>query len=69
VTTNGSPAKTQGRIIGTLVGVSAKYPSMRIGQIVSNAASLGGYEADPFYVPDEELLAGLTVLLEQGPDA
>jgi hypothetical protein len=55
----GDPA----RIDGLLLAVSAAWranPDLRLGQLVVNAAG----DSDPFYVEDEELLAGLNAIAD-----
>lgn len=46
-----------------------KYPNQRIGQLISNACRIGGWKNDdPFYCPDDILLAGLLQMNEKiGP--
>jgi hypothetical protein len=52
-----------GRIDRVLLAVSAAWranPDLRLGQLVVNAAG----DSDPFYVEDEELLAGLDTIAD-----
>lgn len=42
------------------------YPDLRIGQIIVNAATKGGWtQGDIFYCPDEVLLKGLEILFNE----
>lgn len=44
-------------------------PSLRIGQLISDAARAGGWDQfDVFYCPDEKIVKGLRILTQQSTD-
>ena len=43
--------------------VHSRYPQLRVGQIMENAAKLGGWlDSDLFYCPDATMINGLRLL-------
>lgn len=53
-------------IMGLITFYSISHPELRIGQIISNAAAVGGWKGvDAFYAPDALIYAGITRLLEK----
>ena len=53
-------------VTAALIAASYACPSLRLGQLISNAARAGGWEQlDVFYCPDSTILKGLQILTEQ----
>ena len=48
-----------------IYSVKEKHPELRICQIISNAARLGGWnDNDTFYCPDDVVVKGLDMILD-----
>ena len=55
------------RILAVLRAAWLKHPDMRLGQLVSNAASVGGDHGHVFYVEDSVTERSLDVFAEGPP--
>jgi hypothetical protein len=56
------------RILAKIEELWTRHPDMRLGQLVSNAARLGGWnQNDVFYVEDDKTEKGLDALKEYKP--
>lgn len=54
------------KIIELISIISTAYPELRIGQIMMNAATKGGWnQHDIFYCPDEITLKGLQMIYDE----
>tara|TARA_Y100000310_G_C20444120_1_gene697498 strand:+ start:491 stop:685 length:195 start_codon:yes stop_codon:yes gene_type:complete len=54
------------RIASYLTEVWRKNPDLRLAQVISNAASLAGWEnPDTFYLEDDKLEEGLTIMINK----
>lgn len=54
------------KIIELLSLISSAYPKLRIGQIMVNAATKGGWnQSDIFYCPNEIVLKGLQTIYDE----
>lgn len=51
--------------INLMVQVKARYPDLRIGQIISNAMYKAGIKTEMFYVEDSELVRAVQTFLEE----
>ena len=53
-------------IIDFIIQAKEKLPSLRFGQLISNAAEIGGWKGqDIFYCPDEVIIDGLKKIIKR----
>ena len=53
-------------IIDLVIKAKEKLPSLRFGQLLSNAAEIGGWKGqDIFYCPDEVIIDGLKKIIKR----